>query len=75
MIIKNAKKSVRATLGNADITDEELHTAICGTERLSYSHPITFVSSDPHDLSPLTPSHFLTGQLEEKFAPKTADQE
>ena len=74
-MIKSAKKSIRAILGNADITDEELHTAICGAERLLNSRPITFVSSDPDDLSPLTPSHFLTGQLGGKFAPETTDQE
>ena len=74
-MIKSAKKSIRAILGNADITDEELHTAICGAERLLNSRPITFVSSDPDDLSPLTPSHFLTGQLGGKFAPETTGQE
>ena len=74
-MIKSAKNSIGAILGNADITDEELHTAICGAERLLNSRPITFVSSDPDDLSPLTPSHFLTGQLGGKFAPETTDQE
>ena len=72
-MIKSAKKSIRAILGYADITDEELHTAICGAERLLNSRPITFVSSDPDDLLPLTPSHFLTGQLGGKFAPETTD--
>ena len=28
-MIKSAKKAIKAILGNADITDEELHTAIC----------------------------------------------
>ena len=31
---KSAKKAIKAILGNADITDEELHTAICDVERL-----------------------------------------
>lgn len=74
-MIKSAKKAIKAILGNADISDEELHTAICGAERLLNSRPITFVSSDPADLSPLTPSHFLIGQLGGKFAPETADRE
>ena len=74
-MIKSAKKSMRAILGNADVTDEELQTAICGAERLLNSRPITFVSADPEDVSPLTPSHFLTGELGGKFAPEAADQE
>ena len=59
-MIKSAKKSMRAILGNADVTDEQLQTAICGAECLLNSRSITFVSADPEDLSPLTPSHFLT---------------
>ncbi len=74
-LIKSAKKAILAILGNADITDEELHTASCGAERLLNSRPITFVSSDSNDLAPLTPSHFLVGQLGGKFAPEVADQE
>ena len=66
---------MRAILGNAGVTDEELQTAICGAECLLNSRPITFVSADPEDLSPLTTSHFLTGELGGKFAPEAADQE
>ena len=57
-LIKSAKKAIKAILGDADVTDEELHSAI-GAERLLNSRPIPYVSSDPNDLSPLTPSHFL----------------
>ena len=57
-LIKSAKKAIKAILGDADVTDEELHSAI-GAKRLLNSQPITYVSSDPNDLSPLTPSHFL----------------
>ena len=74
-LIKSAKKAIQVILGNADITDEELHTAICGAERLLNSRPITFVSSDSNDLEPLTPNHFLVGQLGGKFAPEVIDQE
>ena len=31
-LIKSAKKAIKAILGDADVTDEELHTAICGAE-------------------------------------------
>ena len=72
-LIKSAKKAIKAILGDADGTDEELHTAICGAERLLNSRPITYVSSDPNDLSPLTPSHFLVGEIGGPFAPEARD--
>lgn len=73
-MIKSAKKAIKAILGDADVSDEELQTAICGVERLLNSRPITYVSSDPQDLSPLTPSHFLVGELGGSFAPEALDQ-
>ena len=33
-LIKSAKKAIKAILGDADINNEELHSAICGAERL-----------------------------------------
>ena len=33
-MIKRAKKALRAILGEADVTDEELHTAMCAVEGL-----------------------------------------
>ena len=74
-MVKSAKKAIRAILGEAEITDEELHTAICGAEGLLNSRPITYVSSSPDDLVPLTPSHFLVGHLGEQFAPETSPEE
>ena len=62
-LINSAKKAIKGILGDADVTDEELHTAICGAEQLLNSQPITYVSSDPNDLSPFTPSHFLVGEI------------
>ena len=74
-LIKSAKKAIKVILGDADVTEEELHTAICGAERLLNSRPITYVSSDPNDLSPLTPSHFLVGEIGGPFAPEALDRE
>ena len=72
-LIKSAKKAIKAILGNADINDEELHTAICGAERLLNSQPITYVGADPNDHSPLTPNYFLVGQFGGSFAPELLD--
>jgi hypothetical protein len=73
-LVKSAKKAIRAILGDAEVSDEELHTAICGAERLMNSRPLTYVSSDHNDLSPLTPNHFLVGQLGGPFAPEALDE-
>ena len=70
-LIKSEKKAIKATLGDADINDEELHTAICGAD----SQPISYVGADPNDHSPLTPNHFLVGQFGGPFAPELLDAE
>ena len=31
-LIKSAKKAIKVILGDADVSDEELHTAMCGAE-------------------------------------------
>lgn len=58
-LFKSAKKAIKAILGGADINDEELHSVICGAERLLNTRPITYVGADPNDHSPLTPNHGL----------------
>ena len=73
-MIKAAKRAIIAILGNADITDEELLTAFTGAESLLNSRPLTYQSASPEDTTPLTPNHFLQGQMGGKFAPEV-DQE
>ena len=41
-LIKFAKRSINANLGNADIKNEELMTTIIGAEGLINSRPLTF---------------------------------
>ena len=72
-MIKSAKRSLNAVLGNADITDEELMTALTGAEALVNSRPLTYQSANPHDDIPLTPNHFLHGQIRGHFAPSSVD--
>ena len=62
-MIKSAKKALNAILGNADITDEELMTALTGAEALVNSRPLSYLSANPHDDIPLTPNHFCTAKL------------
>ena len=74
-LIKSAKNAIKIILGDADIRDEELHTAICGAEHMLNSRPITYVSADPNDLIPLTPNHLIVGQIGGRFAPEAVDKE
>ena len=73
-MIKSAKKAITAILGQADITDEELMTAIIGAEGLINSRPLTYQSANHEDDLPLTPNHFLHGQIGGQFAPTSVDE-
>jgi len=73
-MIKSAKRAINAILGNADVNDEELMTAIVGAEGLINSRPLTYQSSNSSDDIPLTPNHFLHGQMGGEFAPSTVDE-
>ncbi len=61
------------TCGNGDVTDEELETAFTGAEALINSRPLTYQSTHPQDMIPLTLNHFLHGQIGGIFAPETVD--
>ena len=75
VMIRAAKRAIMKILGNADITDEELLSAVVGAEGLINSRPLTYQSSHPGDPLPLTPNHFLIGQLGGNFAPDCVDTE
>ena len=62
-MIKAAKRAILAILGNADVNDEELMTAFTGAEALINSRPLTYQSANLEDNVPLTPNHFLHGQI------------
>ena len=74
IMIKSVKKTIAATMGNIDVTDEELVTAFAGAEALINSRPLTYQSADPLDNVPLTPNHFLFGQAGGCFAPDGVDE-
>ena len=71
-MIKAAKKAIYAILYCADITDRELLSAVVGFEGLMNSRPLTCQSTNPSDLTPLTPNHLLHSQLGGKF--ETVDE-
>ena len=72
-MIKAAKRAIFAVLSSSNVTDEELITVCAGAESLLNSRPLTYQTADPRDDVPLTPNHFLHGQLGGQFAPETVD--
>ena len=74
-MIKAAKRAILAILGNADITDEELLTTFTEVESLLNSRPLTYQTANPEDNVPLTPNHFLHGQVGGIFAPEIDKEE
>jgi len=56
--IKSIKHHLYRTLGNASLTYEELNTILIRIEACLNSRPITPLSTDPSDLSYLTPGIF-----------------
>ena len=71
---KSAKKAIKAILGKADINDEELTTAMIETEGLINGRPLTYQSATPADDVPLTPNHFIHGQVGGQFGPTSCDE-
>lgn len=75
IMIKAAKRAIYAILANAEVTDEELTSAFIGAEALLNSRPLTYQSASPTDIIPLTPSHFLHGELGRRTAPAAMDED
>ncbi|XP_064637070.1 uncharacterized protein LOC135493578 [Lineus longissimus] len=73
-MVKAAKRALKTIISRADINDEEFHTFVVEAEGLINSRPLTPPSSDPNDDLPLTPNHFLHGQLGGQLAPPAVDE-
>ncbi|XP_059062702.1 uncharacterized protein LOC131855445 [Achroia grisella] len=58
--IRAAKSHLYRVVGNQVLTFEELSTLFIQIESVLNSRPLCPISSDPNDLSVLTPGHFLT---------------
>ncbi|XP_047127597.1 uncharacterized protein LOC124808505 [Hydra vulgaris] len=69
IMVKAVKRAVTGILKKADIKNEKLCTAFTGAENLLNSRPLTYQSADIKGNIPLTPKHFLIGQVGRQFAP------
>ncbi|GFW41744.1 integrase catalytic domain-containing protein [Trichonephila clavipes] len=58
-LVRTGKELLRRTLGKAIFTYEELLTILCECEKVVNSRPLTYLSEDMQDLTPITPARFL----------------
>ena len=59
--IKSAKHHIIRIIGDTPLTFEEFSTVLATIESILNSRPLSILSNDPNDLTPLTPGHFLIG--------------
>ena len=60
--IKSAKFNIKRVCGDNFYTYEDFSTILAQIESILNSRPLSPLSSDPEDLTPLTPGHFIIGR-------------
>lgn len=62
MAVKSFKHHLYTTVGNRAFTFEELYTILVRIEAILNSRPLTTPTSDPGDLTVITPGHLISGE-------------
>ena len=65
--IKSAKFYITRIIGGSHLTYEEFQTILSEIEAILNSRPLQPLSSDPNDMSYLSPGHFLVGTTLNSF--------
>lgn len=65
-LVSSVKRALRVVLGHQCVSEDVLVTALAEVEFMLNGRPLTYISSDPQDLEPLTPNSFLLGATEGK---------
>jgi hypothetical protein len=58
-MVRSVKELLRRVLGRSTVAYDQLNTYLCEIESHINGRPLTTVTEDPDDLSPLTPAMFL----------------
>ena len=75
IMVKAAKRALKATIGRADLDEEEFRTVVSKMAHLLNCRPIQLVS-DRDDYETLTPNHFLLpGLAGAVFPPEVSDDD
>ncbi|GFW73151.1 integrase catalytic domain-containing protein [Trichonephila clavipes] len=60
-LVRTVKELFQRTLGRSVLKYDELYTVLCDCESIINCRPLTYMSENPEELIPLTPSMFLIG--------------
>ena len=60
-LVRSSKEVLSVLMANHVLTDAQLYTLLTEVENILNRRPLTEISDDVNDLSPLTPNHILLG--------------